>query len=68
MTRQEIKAWMKVNGVLLKELSAGTGITYDRLVHIVNGFRKANPEEDAILAAAIKGWHDRTITRPAGVK
>ena len=50
VNREEIRAWMKANGMLLKDLSESSGIQYDRLVHILNGFRKANPEEDAKLA------------------
>ena len=58
MTRQEIKAWLKVNSISLKAFSAGTGISYDRLVHIMNGFRKANLLENQILNNAMLGWHD----------
>jgi hypothetical protein len=44
-TREEVRGFLKANGLTLKDLESGSGIKYDRLVHILNGFRAASPDE-----------------------
>ncbi len=52
--REELRKWMKDNGLTLKDVRDSTGIKYDRLVHILNGFRPAKPEEEEKLAAVMR--------------
>ena len=55
MNSKQLRAWLKSNGLTLKDLSKGTGINYDRLVHITGGFRAANDNEAAKLDKFMQG-------------
>jgi lambda repressor-like predicted transcriptional regulator len=54
-TREQVRGFLKANGLTLKDLSKGTGINYDRLVHILNGFRPAKIEESEEIDKFMEG-------------
>ena len=53
MDRLLIKHRLLDKGMNLVELSRLTGLAYDRLVRVVNGYRSPRPEEIAAIAEAL---------------
>jgi transcriptional regulator with XRE-family HTH domain len=58
--RLEVKNRLMERGMTVKDLAQETGISYDRLIHILNGFREAREQENEALQAFMEKSDETT--------
>ena len=63
MDIEAIRIQLIRRGLHLTDVARGTGIAYDRLVKVMNGYRQARPEEITALAEVL-GLPEAAIAAP----